>query len=57
VSYGVAAAAKILNNPAGSRVLVLQNDHSSAMLAYSTNIKEPHDASTANTSAIFGGLK
>jgi hypothetical protein len=32
VSYGVAAAAKVLAVPAGSRVLVLENDHSSAVL-------------------------
>jgi hypothetical protein len=31
VSYGVAAAAKLVGVPAGSRVLVLENDHSSAV--------------------------
>jgi selenocysteine lyase/cysteine desulfurase len=36
VSYGVAAAAKILTVPAGSRVLVLENDHSSAVLEWMT---------------------
>jgi selenocysteine lyase/cysteine desulfurase len=36
VSYGVAAAAKVLTMPAGSRVLVLQNDHSSAVLEWMT---------------------
>ena len=32
VSYGVATAAKVLTVPAGTRVLVLENDHSSAVL-------------------------
>jgi len=32
VSYGVATAAKLITVPAGSRVLVLENDHSSAVL-------------------------
>ena len=36
VSYGVAAAAKLLPVPAGSRVLVLANDHSSAVLEWMT---------------------
>jgi selenocysteine lyase/cysteine desulfurase len=36
VSYGVAAAAKVLPVPAGSRVLVLANDHSSAVLEWMT---------------------
>jgi selenocysteine lyase/cysteine desulfurase len=36
VSYGVAAAAKLLTVPAGSRVLVLENDHSSAVLEWLT---------------------
>src|SRR5712691_8330136 len=34
VGYGVAAAAKILPVPPGSRVLVLENDHSSAVLEW-----------------------
>ncbi len=34
VSYGVATAAKILAVPAGSRVLVLQDDHSSPVLEW-----------------------
>ena len=34
VAYGVAAAAKILAVPAGSRVLVLQDDHSSPVLEW-----------------------
>ena len=38
VGYGVAAAAKILPMPAGARVLVLQDDHSSAVLEWTTRI-------------------
>src|SRR3989442_3439159 len=36
VSYGVAAAAKLVIVPARSRVLVLENDHSSAGLGWAT---------------------
>ena len=36
VSYGVAAAAKLVTVRAGSRVLVLENDHSSAVLEWTT---------------------
>jgi selenocysteine lyase/cysteine desulfurase len=36
VGYGVAAAAKILPVPPGARVLVLENDHSSAVLEWMT---------------------
>jgi selenocysteine lyase/cysteine desulfurase len=36
VSYGVAAAAKLVAVPAGTRVLVLENDHSSAVLEWTT---------------------
>ena len=36
VSYGVAAAAKLATVPAGTRVLVLENDHSSAVLEWTT---------------------
>jgi selenocysteine lyase/cysteine desulfurase len=36
VSYGVATAAKVLTVPAGTRVLVLANDHSSAVLEWMT---------------------
>jgi selenocysteine lyase/cysteine desulfurase len=36
VSYGVAAAAKLIDVPAASRVLVLENDHSSAVLEWMT---------------------
>jgi selenocysteine lyase/cysteine desulfurase len=53
VSYGVAVAAKLVNIPVGSRVLVLQNDHSSAVLEWMTRapvghftidvVPQPHD--------------
>ena len=36
VGYGVSTAAKILAVPAGARVLVLENDHSSAVLDWMT---------------------
>jgi selenocysteine lyase/cysteine desulfurase len=36
VSYGVATAAKVLTVAAGSRVLLLENDHSSAVLEWMT---------------------
>jgi len=36
VSYGVAAAAKLVPVPVGSRVLVLADDHSSAVLEWTT---------------------
>ena len=36
VAYGVATAAKILPVPSGSRVLVLQDDHSSPVLEWMT---------------------
>ena len=36
VSYGVAAAAKLISIPVGARVLVLENDHSSAVLEWTT---------------------
>src|SRR5262245_35765019 len=36
VSYGVATAAKLLTVPAGSRVLVLADDHSSPVLEWMT---------------------
>jgi selenocysteine lyase/cysteine desulfurase len=36
VSYGVATAAKLIEVPASSRVLVLENDHSSAVLEWTT---------------------
>jgi selenocysteine lyase/cysteine desulfurase len=40
VGYGVAAAAKILPVPAGCRVLVLQDDHSSPVLEWMTRASE-----------------
>jgi selenocysteine lyase/cysteine desulfurase len=36
ISYGVAAAAKLLTIPRGARVLVLENDHSSPVLEWQT---------------------
>jgi selenocysteine lyase/cysteine desulfurase len=42
VSYGVAAAAKLVAVPAGSRVLVLENDHSSAVLEWTTRAPAGH---------------
>jgi selenocysteine lyase/cysteine desulfurase len=36
VSYGVATAAKVLTVPAGTRVLLLESDHSSAVLEWTT---------------------
>jgi selenocysteine lyase/cysteine desulfurase len=36
IGYGVAAAAKVLNVPRNSRVLVLQDDHSSPVLEWQT---------------------
>jgi selenocysteine lyase/cysteine desulfurase len=42
VSYGVAVAAQVLNIPVGSRVLVLQNDHSSAVLEWMTRASVRH---------------
>jgi selenocysteine lyase/cysteine desulfurase len=36
ISYGVAAAAKLLTIPHGARVLVLENDHSSPVLEWQT---------------------
>src|SRR5262245_29734558 len=38
VSYGVATAAKLVTVPARSRVLVLENDHSSAVLEWTTRV-------------------
>src|SRR6202030_4207982 len=40
VGYGVAAAAKILSVPSNSRVLVLQDDHSSPVLEWMTRARE-----------------
>src|ERR1700730_15297614 len=40
VGYGVSTAAKVFTVPAGSRVLVLQDDHSSAVLEWMTRAEE-----------------
>jgi selenocysteine lyase/cysteine desulfurase len=40
VGYGIATAAKILRVPAGSRVIVLEDDHSSAVLEWITRAKD-----------------
>lgn len=40
VSYGVATAAKILKLPPGSRVLLLEDDHSSPVLEWMTRAEE-----------------
>jgi selenocysteine lyase/cysteine desulfurase len=61
VSYGVAAAAKILSIPRGSRVIVLENDHSSPVLEWRARataqgfavetVSQPHDGDW--TSAVL----
>src|SRR6202451_126779 len=40
VGYGVSTAAKVFTVPTGSRVLVLQDDHSSAVLEWITRAEE-----------------
>ncbi|MGH7119850.1 MAG: aminotransferase class V-fold PLP-dependent enzyme [Acetobacteraceae bacterium] len=40
VSYGVATAAKVLAVPAGTRVILLENDHSSPVLEWITRSEE-----------------
>lgn len=40
VSYGVATAAKVLAVPAGTRVILLENDHSSPVLEWMTRSEE-----------------
>jgi selenocysteine lyase/cysteine desulfurase len=40
VSYGVATAAKIVPVPSGSRVIVLEDDHSSPVLEWTTRAKD-----------------
>ncbi|MDE2581760.1 MAG: aminotransferase class V-fold PLP-dependent enzyme [Rhodospirillales bacterium] len=40
VSYGVATAAKLLRLPAGSRILLLEDDHSSPVLEWLTRAEE-----------------
>ena len=44
VAYGVATAGKVLDVPAGSRVLVLENDHSSPVLEWLTRAPAGHFA-------------
>jgi selenocysteine lyase/cysteine desulfurase len=65
VGYGVATAAKVLAVPAGSRVLVLDDDHSSPVLEWMTRapaagftvevVRRPHDGDwTAAVLAAIG---
>ncbi len=65
VSYGVATAAKLITVPAGSRVLVLENDHSSAVLEWMTRapaqrfsvdiVRRPDDADW--TAAVLAAIE
>ncbi len=65
VSYGVATAAKLTSVPAGSRVLVLENDHSSAVLEWMTRasaerftveaVPRPHDGDW--TAAVLAAIE
>jgi selenocysteine lyase/cysteine desulfurase len=65
VSYGVAAAAKILTIERGSRVLVLQDDHSSPVLEWQTRaraqgfaleaVRQPDDGDW--TSAVLAAIE
>jgi selenocysteine lyase/cysteine desulfurase len=65
VGYGVATAAKLLSIPRGSRVLVLENDHSSPVLEWSTRaaeqgfvvetIRQPADGDW--TSAVLAAIR
>lgn len=65
VAYGVATAAKVLTVPRGSRVLVLQNDHSSPVLEWQTRaeaqgftvetIPEPEDGDW--TAAVLAAIE
>jgi selenocysteine lyase/cysteine desulfurase len=65
VSYGVAAAAKLVTVPAGSRVLVLENDHSSAVLEWTTRAPDgrftveavPRPGDGDWTAAILGAIE
>jgi selenocysteine lyase/cysteine desulfurase len=64
ISYGVATAAKLLTPGRGTRVLVLENDHSSPVLEWQTRadaegftvetIKQPDDGDW--TSAVFESI-
>jgi selenocysteine lyase/cysteine desulfurase len=65
ISYGVATAAKLLTPGRGTRVLVLENDHSSPVLEWQTRadaagftvetIKQPDDADW--TSAVLASIQ
>ena len=65
VSYGVATAARLFTIPKGSRVIVLENDHSSPVLEWRLRadaqgfavetIAEPHDGDW--TSAILSAIE
>src|SRR5579863_3031803 len=65
VSYGVATAGKILSIPAGMRVLVLENDHSSPILEWQTRsasagftietVRQPLDGDW--TSAVLAAIE
>ena len=65
ISYGVATAAKVLTIPPGTRVIVLENDHSSPVLEWRTRadaqgfvvetIRQPDDADW--TSAVLATIE
>jgi selenocysteine lyase/cysteine desulfurase len=65
VGYGVATAAKLLTIPRGSRVLVLENDHSSPVLEWQARaeaqgfavetVRQPEDADW--TSAVLAAIE
>ena len=65
VSYGVATAAKLVTIPRGTRVLVLENDHSSPVLEWQTRanaqgfvvetVRQPDDADW--TSAVLAAIE
>ena len=65
VGYGVASAAKIVDIPKGSRVIVLENDHTSPMLEWTVRapaggfsidtVKQPADGDW--TSAVLGAIE
>lgn len=65
ISYGVATAAKLLTIPRGSRVIVLENDHSSPVLEWHSRaeaqgfavetVKQPSDGDW--TSAVLAAIE
>jgi selenocysteine lyase/cysteine desulfurase len=65
ISYGVATAAKLLTIPPGTRVIVLENDHSSPVLEWRTRadaqgfiietVRQPDDADW--TSAVLAAIE